>query len=577
MNKPPSIIHLPNEVLIRILHYCNYRTIVRFSLTCRNSYEAVLQSVSLQLLMELEVTGLEIFDESLRSSYSSILAELKDHREAWRSFRLAPVVLSPAIVPSTRVNWELRNGAYIGEFCVSNQDYLGDTRIQVIRLDSPVIPPPLAFEKKFNKSVINLSQDLVVLIEYFNESQDPESIIANVHLYHATTGLPHSLAQLSTFKIRDEALQDLPEAHLTVAGSILAITFTQPVYISRYCDTLIWDWKSCLCLGRIKSVSRNANIAFLDKGHLLVFSALPSSSQARNQLALHVYAIPDGSARGQESPQDDVYAPSCPQIEPVLVLEFPKLHKTYQIDGYALASMQLFGDVAYRESAKVVHSRTTTIALQIWTELIEHLVGANDEQPPKEFDYCVFVDTSRIFDRLLENTTGEPVKIPWSQWGPEATRWFIQKDSSSTNSVNAFGSQCPIWDHASDNTGQLLSIFEFNPQVVRQYINSPGDKEKKDIAANSTFSWRNRFGIDDLKAPLMSVGQASMGQHIVTDIVGSDAKTVIDKGFEEPVESSLPYMVVTRVQPIPRHMAWYVQSDCLVGIVGTMDNHIGLI
>ncbi|KAH7333850.1 hypothetical protein B0J17DRAFT_674362 [Rhizoctonia solani] len=568
MTRPLLITSLPNEVLVRILHYCKYRAIIRFSMTCRKSYEAVLQSISLQLLIGLEVTGLEILDISSKASYSSVLAELKGYQDAWQNFRLSPVVQSPVEIPlALDIDWELRNGAYIGGFRESNKEYPGDNqfdRIQVIHLHSPVVPPPLDFKKKFNNSMVDISQDLVVLVEYFQES--PSSVIANVHLHHVTTGLPHSLAQLSTFTIRDENLRS-SSTDLVVMGSILAITFAGPESsVSGCCDTLIWDWRSCHLIGRIKSESNDADITFLDKGHLLVFSALPSPSQEPNQVALLFYAIPNSPTSNQEPPQADVYVPSCPKIEPVLVLEFPKLYKTYQIQGYVLASMPLLGDLAYRGSAKVVYSRTTTIALQFWTELIEHMVGPNDGRPPKYIDYCVFVNTDCIFDHLLENTAGETMKIPWSQWGTEATRWFIDKDSLSASSINAFGSQYPIWDFDPDNADQRLSIFEFNPQVVRRYINTSRHREEQVVAGGSCLSSRSVFGIYDLKAPLLSAYNANMGQHVVTDVIGSDTKTIIDQGFAEPVESSLPYMVVTRVECMPRHAAWYIQGDYLVGI-----------
>ncbi|KAL5638784.1 hypothetical protein ACGC1H_003216 [Rhizoctonia solani] len=84
---------VPREILVRILHNCDYVTIIRFSLTCNKAYEAVSSSVSLQLHIELEINGLEIADGSSKGNlnYSLILKELRDYRNAWLNLKLSPL------------------------------------------------------------------------------------------------------------------------------------------------------------------------------------------------------------------------------------------------------------------------------------------------------------------------------------------------------------------------------------------------------------------------------------------------------------------------------------------------------
>ncbi|CAE7219184.1 unnamed protein product [Rhizoctonia solani] len=96
-------------------------------------------------------------------------------------------------------------------------------------------------------------------------------------------------------------------------------------------------------------------------------------------------------------------------------------------------------------------------------------------------------------------------------------------------------------------------------------MHASGYAEKKSERQLSSSSDR----APGFKAPVVSVAGATESQTIITEFVGSDIKTIIDRGFEEPVESSLPYMVVTRVQPMPNHAIWHIQGDCLVGGPGT--------
>ncbi|KAG8718674.1 hypothetical protein FRC11_003514 [Ceratobasidium sp. 423] len=167
-------INFPSEVLTRILHNCDYRTILRFSMTCKESHEIVHQSVSVQLHIELEVNGLEIVEQSPKvgTSYASILQELKDYRDAWLNFRLSLAYLQRIADPATGIicpEWGLHNEAYFGGFRRPEEDdpeaYPLDS-IQVAHFYSPTIPPPLYFKKKTDESTVDPKQDLIVLVEH---------------------------------------------------------------------------------------------------------------------------------------------------------------------------------------------------------------------------------------------------------------------------------------------------------------------------------------------------------------------------------------------------------------------------
>ncbi|CAE6501717.1 unnamed protein product [Rhizoctonia solani] len=161
----------PQEILVRTLHYCDYVTIIRFSLTCKKAQRVVSCSVSLQLHIELEINGLEIADGSSggNPNYSLALKELRDHQDAWYNLRLGPMVQQSVGASDIDVpDWDLRNGTYHGEFRASEPDDDDDFHVdhtQIAVLGSSTIPPPTNFEKEFSSCVVDPTQDLAVLVE----------------------------------------------------------------------------------------------------------------------------------------------------------------------------------------------------------------------------------------------------------------------------------------------------------------------------------------------------------------------------------------------------------------------------
>ncbi|CAE6432935.1 unnamed protein product [Rhizoctonia solani] len=167
ITRPLLITDIPSEALVHVLHYCNYKAIIQFSMTCKKSHETVRQSVSLQLHIELEINGLEIINRSSNTSgdYSTILAELKGYRDAWCSLKFDSVVQQRVLSNIQGMEWDIKNGAYIGRLQGDN----GFDRIQIIHLCSPTAPAPLDPKKRFDDFMVDVGQDLVVLIEYIEE------------------------------------------------------------------------------------------------------------------------------------------------------------------------------------------------------------------------------------------------------------------------------------------------------------------------------------------------------------------------------------------------------------------------
>lgn len=96
--------YVPDEIIVRILHFCESNSILRFAAvcasavyttidshgnyqTCKKHLEIVTNSISLQLHIELEANGLEIIEgiPNGNPDYSTILKELRRYRDGERS------------------------------------------------------------------------------------------------------------------------------------------------------------------------------------------------------------------------------------------------------------------------------------------------------------------------------------------------------------------------------------------------------------------------------------------------------------------------------------------------------------
>ncbi|CAE6477844.1 unnamed protein product, partial [Rhizoctonia solani] len=365
----------PQEVLVRMLHNCDYVTITRVSLTCKKAYQAVSSSVSLQLHIELEINGLEIADGSSKGNpnYSLILKELRDYQDNWLDLKLSPLVSQRIRTTNADMpNWDLRSGTYYGEFCASeldhDQDYLVD-RTQLATLGSSSLSPSTNYGKKFSFCIVDPKQDLAALVE----DERVDSGLARLHLHSVTTGQPHPLAEhpILTIGIDGAFLHEhnlLGEPMSTdpkVMGRYLAVKFNWPESDYNVTEILLWDWRTGVLLARVYCEHHSARYTYIDKEHLLVYSALAENNARSAHLALLIYHIPNLTS-GYAAPPNANFCPTLyPKHNPILIFEFPDLHHQWEITSmdFMLSADPLPGDVVYAKSATLLCSHVTTLGL----------------------------------------------------------------------------------------------------------------------------------------------------------------------------------------------------------------------
>ncbi|CAE6463959.1 unnamed protein product [Rhizoctonia solani] len=136
----------------------------------------------------------------------------------------------------------------------------------------------------------------------------------------------------------------------------------------------------------------------------------------------------------------------------------------------------------------------------------------------------------------------------------------------------------PLPNDVVSGEAQVVSVVDFNAPVIRRhaYTSATTSRAKRPSAdKGQKFAVLHGKGMTigrlfqpnrtSNKLPLLTTGQA-LNQEVATETIESDMKTIIRNGFKEPVESCLPYRVVTKMQQMPLHGHWRIHGEYLVGV-----------
>ncbi|CAE6436292.1 unnamed protein product [Rhizoctonia solani] len=471
---------------------------------------------------------------------------INDACVAWLGLRLSPMAQQRTGIPNNAPNWGLRNGTYYGEFRMSELDYEEDflmDRIQIAVLGASSIPPPTNFELKFNTCTLDPKQDLVVLVEDEQEG----SGFAHFHFRSLTTGHPHPLAEHPVLTVRlDKAFlrnNNLLDQPMSTDREIMESYFLAKIHWPesdyKISEILVWEWKTGALLSRIYHEHTSARFVFIDKSHLLIYSILPEDTHHSARIALFVYRIPSITTNSGPVP----------------------------------------GEVVYTKSAMLCCSHVITLGLEFRIYSHPNLRSCAYEPPEgnkKTVDFRVFVDTHSLFFHILPHSTEDTTIIPWTDWGTDATRWFIEDRSMEHLMLDLYRSQYTRYTTIKSTETQLLSIVDFNSPVIKLHNSGASSRPKRasadKVEKNAILDGRGltagrpfQTRISSAKLPIPTVGK-TLNHQTFTEMITSEIKTIVRVGFKDPVESCLPYRVVTKVQRMPRHVHWQIHGEYLVGI-----------
>ncbi|CEL60282.1 hypothetical protein RSOLAG1IB_09506 [Rhizoctonia solani AG-1 IB] len=553
---------LSPEIIIKILHYCECSSILRFAATCKLFHDIVAHSTSLRLHIELESNGLEILKGSFRhgATYSVILNDLRRFRDAWLDLDFSSQVVR-FVGKSEMLLWELREGFYIRAFSQIGGRFADS--IQFIPLDSGFPEhPPLFFDFTFNEFTADPRQELLAIL-----SRGPHGDgHVCIHLCSSLTTLPHPLARYP----RLIAQFDFVPPHYWPGFSIeimenIVLAKVSHLQSCKY-ELLIWDWKSGVFLNRISSRRGICDFTFLDPQHLAVSSATLSNENRLDTLELLVFALSTGNSVSPDS-DGSLRVADLPVSEPILRLGFPQIKNSSIISetGFFLRAEPTPGRTMHTSSATFMYASAITLSM---TFCFRAVIGRRNVPP-----YCrVFIDGDFVRDQLLTAPREGGAKVlPWSSWGPNVTRWFTASEEPDHWICWMSGSRYI----ASLPVRPYCFLFDFSPRITERFRDrfahsNPAALDH--LVDTSDLVMAEQFhDLDHLGDVLYIFSSESPPEHQFFAItVGADNPSMIDNsdifGFEEQIISRLPYRLVFRTDIEDDYEGWQINGNFLVGL-----------
>ncbi|CAE6508322.1 unnamed protein product [Rhizoctonia solani] len=563
-----SFIALPNELVIRVLHFCSYEEILRFAATSKRYRDAILNSVSLQLHIELEANGLEIIKGTWKgnTTYSLLLDELVRYRDAWLHLQFERPTEKTLWKRARMSIWELREGIYGMAFSSTSEVSLGLDSLQMVPIDLADAPDSITFWSNFHDFTYDSEQELVVLL---STDPDDNSRFA-IKLCSATTGFVHPLAQKPTLIVQIDfqvpSPEDETQAFITEIMDNIVVARVATLVGLRY-EIMAWNWKSGLLLGRIGSSCGTADFSFLDKNHLALLSTEKDGEDLR-LVTLSLYSLSPRTC--DRMPTDSYFCASeyaC--ARPILTFEFPELGYLFAVDPERLflRSDPVPGRVAYTKSAGFFHPTALTLNTTLT------LIRPGTALPDGDFaQYRIFIRAASLLRYIPEPPCEEStIVIPWATWGIQATRWFLYDRVINYWLYWSFGSRFISVGERPLSGLCDLSVLDFHPPTIRRHgicdlVNSPAthytpeQKERlRNIVTEGTgLTVEHPWSLErsDLVGSLPP---------LIAESIGADMPTIVTRGFSAPVESRLPYRVVTRPEFVPQCEDWLIDGDHIIG------------
>ncbi|CAE6445190.1 unnamed protein product [Rhizoctonia solani] len=589
----PQILRLPDEIIIRLLHLCSYRTILSFARTCRQCQDLVVNTASLQLHIELDVSGMEIHKGSSTSTegYPTMLNDIRGYRESWQNLDLEDEFQSVTCDISGSADWNTRGGVFTKTTPSNHESF--ETDLLIRSFGSTNHPIPLRFKQTFIGVAVDLSQDGRT---YLN-------------LVSSLTGHPHPAADLTTINVPfEECNRRLKMKNAAIVGEILSISFRFRYYNPCY-EIFTWNWKTGDLLHFISGVGVLYSTSFLDQGHLAVLAG--TSDNLIRKLRLSIYTVPDHSSTQSTPTTSETFI----RVSPALQLDFPRLHDNVLVDGDHPGACILSqpdsipGRPIQIGSTTLSYPRVPTLGIKLTLTQIPPGSPISIIQ-----HFVIFICVDSLLHLVQSQRSGQSRVLPWSEWGVMNTRWFVNENLPrnwyTTSSIT--GTTGSRYSKAFDNdrrmrikggkevegdeddeggedndnrvTGKAqgditLSVIDFKPSHWEKNLHQALTMKDQQLILHGRWpSPLLTYTVCDTTSEKNTDSLPNSGVYVTGQsceavpaiMVGSDTPTNLGEreGFDEPVESRLPYRLVARVKPVPQGACctWIMNHDSVIGL-----------
>ncbi|CCO30303.1 hypothetical protein BN14_04330 [Rhizoctonia solani AG-1 IB] len=562
----PVLDNLPRELIVRILELCDWTSIINLSQTCKTISQVTRHSKVFELHKELQSSGYQLSQSGLQIKETGEIVRLLDDfrrfRDGWLYLKLGTPTALDCTDPDMRL-YELRQGYYAAALSSS---YMQPGTIKLTDLHSGY-SSKISLGVQFSEFQIDASQELLVLVAI--EAHVTET--STIYLRSSDTGHSHpaSLHPQWTVRLPFNMERRSSGIFIEVMDELLAVKY---VSVERNLSSiLIWNWKNGVLLNRIECLGTSCTFGFLAPDSLLLFQSTIDPS-----VNLVVYTDIRCSGDSSQQPQAEYNVSSYPIITPRFEFAFPEFPE----DAIAYLLMRA-------EPAPTLGSTgPATFMPQPTARIIQLSMSVIQSSGPERGlrQYQIFLSKTQIlkymeiYGVMSELVPDSLVRIPWELWGEHATRWFGTPAAMSPWICRTYGSRfIQAHPYVGDDDGsehplEYLSVLEFHQPTIRRMAERGCDKHLSMWSSEEGrqhIDWNSPDEVlEYFTNSLRSKQKASAEDDAVfVDIIDETVPSCTPFNGQTLV-TRLPYRVVTRRRPVPKHSGWMMDNNLIIGMPG---------
>ncbi|CAE6450311.1 unnamed protein product [Rhizoctonia solani] len=562
----PFIDTLPQELIVRILEFCDWDGMLQLSLTCKTYRQLVQGSRVFELHSELKSSGYQLSHKGSQRNEAGdvvrLLKEFREFRDGWLYLKLGKPLVQDSADPDMRL-YELRQGYYAAALSTS---YAQPSIVKLTDLHSGT-STKICPGVQFSEFQIDPSQGLIVLVTI--ESHVTET--SSIHLRSSLTGLAHTSASHPDWTVRLPFHIERRSSGIfvEVMDELLAVKYVS--FEKNLSDILVWNWKTSTLLNRIECSGMSCTFGFFSPNSLLLFQSTTDSGV--NLLVYNNVRSPGDPFQG---PQAEFDISHHPAQTPAFEFAFPEFPEG--ASAYLLMRAEPVPTLGATGPATFMPAPTSRI-IQLSMSVIQ---STGLERGLRQ--YQIFLSKQQLLKSMaayggLTYLASElPIRIKWEDWGEYSTRWFATSVAVSPWICRTYGTRF-IQTHPyvgddddHDHPLEYLSILEFHEPTIRRLADLGCDKHlsmwdsedrRRHVDWNSPDEVLEYF-VNALRCKQNAPTEADA---VFVDIIDETVPSYTPFN-KKTLVTRLPYRVVTRRQPVPKHSGWMMDNNLIIGMPG---------
>ncbi|KAJ1303802.1 hypothetical protein OPQ81_008225 [Rhizoctonia solani] len=545
---------LPHELIVRILEFCDWKGMLRLSQTCKICRQLVRRSKVFELHSELQANGYQLSVKGLRRNEAGDIKKLLDEfqrfRDGWLYLKFGKSLILDSADPDMRL-YELRQGYYAAALS-SSYTQPGMVKLTDLHLGTST---KLCLGVQFSEFQIDPSQELIVLVAIESHVTERSSI----HLRSSITGQPYDAASHPDWTVQLPFHMERRSSgiFIEVMDELLAVKYV--CFEKNLSDILIWNWKAGVLLNRVECLGMSCTFGFLSPDSLILFQSITDSG-----VNMLVYTdIRSPSSLSHDSGAEFVIS-DYPIANPCFEFAFPEFPEG--ASAYLLMRGEPAPTLGSTGPAMFMPMPTSRV-IQLSMSIIQR---SGPERGLRQ--YQIFLSKPRLLKciashcGLVDSDDESPVQIPWEKWGEHTTRWFATSVAMSP------------WICRTEQPLEYLSVLEFHEPAIRRMADLGCDKHLSmwsSEGARQHIDWNSPDEVlEYFVNTLRSKSNTPMEEDAVfVDIIDENVPSYTPFN-KQTIITRLPYRIVTRRRPVPKHSGWMMDNNLIIGMPGDELEHM---